>query len=127
VASPAADVAASGSRSHENRDPKGKCWTTGNFDSTSALNILIMPLLILPQPSRIPDTSKSTGLCSQKGPVLTSLMKPMAEKYMFAVRRRATVSGLRMSAGLGAPGTEPSSGMGSLPEIGRVSCAEPKM
>jgi hypothetical protein len=32
-----------GSRSQLNREPKGKCWTTGNFESTSALYILIMP------------------------------------------------------------------------------------
>lgn len=75
--------AASGSFSHEKSDPKGKCWTTGNFDKTSALNILIMPLLILPQPSLIPEISKRIGECSQKGPFLTSLIKPMAEKYMF--------------------------------------------
>lgn len=65
-----------GSRSKLNRDPKGKCCTTGNFDRTSALYILIMPwglsqfmltplfngrrkltLLILPQPARIPEIS----------------------------------------------------------------------
>lgn len=32
-----------GSRSQLNREPNGKCCTTGNFDSTSALYILIMP------------------------------------------------------------------------------------
>ena len=36
-----------GSRSKLNRDPKGKCCTTGNFDKTSALYILIMPLVIV--------------------------------------------------------------------------------
>lgn len=32
-----------GSRSKLNNDPKGKCWTTGNFDRTSALYIFTMP------------------------------------------------------------------------------------
>lgn len=32
-----------GSRSQLKRNPKGKCCTTGNLDSTSALYILIMP------------------------------------------------------------------------------------
>lgn len=32
-----------GSRSQLNKEPKGKCCTTGNLDSTSALYILIMP------------------------------------------------------------------------------------
>lgn len=32
-----------GSRSQLSKDPKGKCCTTGNLDSTSALYILIMP------------------------------------------------------------------------------------
>lgn len=32
-----------GSRSQLNNDPNGKCWTTGNLESTSALYILIMP------------------------------------------------------------------------------------
>lgn len=32
-----------GSRSQLKREPKGKCCTTGNFDRTSALYILIMP------------------------------------------------------------------------------------
>lgn len=79
-----------GSRSQLKRDPKGKCWTTGNLDRTSALYILIIPcialsysiieeirrpvltLLILAQPVLIPDMSYSIGLCSQKGPLLTS-------------------------------------------------------
>jgi hypothetical protein len=71
---------AAGSLSHEKSEPKGKCWTTGNLESTSALNIFIMPLLILPHPSRMPEMSKRMGLCSQKGPFLTSLMKATAEK-----------------------------------------------
>lgn len=32
-----------GSWSQRKRDPNGKCCTTGNFESTSALYILIMP------------------------------------------------------------------------------------
>lgn len=32
-----------GSRSQLNREPNGKCCTTGNLESTSALYILIMP------------------------------------------------------------------------------------
>lgn len=32
-----------GSHSKLNREPKGKCWTTGNFDRTSALYIFTMP------------------------------------------------------------------------------------
>lgn len=65
-----------GSCCQRNKEPKGKCWTTGNLDRTSALYILIMPLtrvsnasqakgwvireatlLILPQPSLIPEIS----------------------------------------------------------------------
>lgn len=82
----AGGAAALGSASHENREPNGKCCTTGNLDRTSALYILIMPLLILPHPSRIPEMSNSMGLCSQNGPVLMSLMNPMAEKYMLVCR-----------------------------------------
>ena len=55
-----------------NSDPKGKCWTTGNLPSTSALYILIMPLLIFAHPALTPDMSNRIGLCSQKGPFLTS-------------------------------------------------------
>ena len=40
-----------------------------------------MPLLIFPQPSLMPETSKRMGECSQNGPFLTSLMKATAEKY----------------------------------------------
>lgn len=36
-----------GSRSQLNREPNGKCCTTGNLDSTSALYILIIPCLQL--------------------------------------------------------------------------------
>jgi hypothetical protein len=36
-------VGASGSWSQENREPNRKCWTTGNLERTSALNILIIP------------------------------------------------------------------------------------
>lgn len=32
-----------GSGAKEKREPKGKCWTTGNLERTSALYILIMP------------------------------------------------------------------------------------
>jgi hypothetical protein len=32
-----------GSAEKENSEPKGKCWTTGNFERTSALYILIIP------------------------------------------------------------------------------------
>ncbi len=32
-----------GSVSQLKREPKGKCWTTGNLERTSALYILIMP------------------------------------------------------------------------------------
>jgi hypothetical protein len=34
---------AAGSFSHAKREPKGKCWTTGNLERTSTLYILIMP------------------------------------------------------------------------------------
>ena len=37
-------MTALGSRSKLKRDPNGKCCTTGNFDRTSALYILIIPL-----------------------------------------------------------------------------------
>jgi hypothetical protein len=36
-------LGALGSGVQLNREPKGKCWTTGNLDNTSALYILIMP------------------------------------------------------------------------------------
>lgn len=57
---------------HGNRDPNGKCCTTGNFDNTSALYILIIPLFIFAQPAVTPDMSKRIGECSQNGPRLTS-------------------------------------------------------
>lgn len=117
----------SGSSSQENMLPKGKCWTTGNLDRTSALNILIMPLLILPQPSLTPEISNSMGLCSQKGPFLISLINPMAEKYMFVCRSSSTTAAFVMSPVLGAPRTDPSRGMASSSLMARVSCAEPNM
>lgn len=40
-----AGAAAEASRSQRNRLPKGKCCTTGNLESTSALYILIIPCL----------------------------------------------------------------------------------
>lgn len=52
-----AGAAASGSGSKLKREPKRKCCTTGNLDRTSALYIFSMPLLILPQPVRMPDIS----------------------------------------------------------------------
>lgn len=36
-------LGAAGSGVQLKREPKGKCWTTGNFERTSALYILIMP------------------------------------------------------------------------------------
>ena len=41
----AAGAGASGSWAKEKREPKGKCWTTGNLERTSALYIFIMPCL----------------------------------------------------------------------------------
>lgn len=121
-------MGALGSVSHEKRDPKGKCCTTGNFDRTSALNILTMPLLILPHPSLMPEISNKIGECSQNGPFFTSLMNPMAEKYMFDWRRSSTTVGLVTSPGLGLPLTDPSRGMGSVSLVmGRVNWADPKM
>lgn len=35
-----------GSGEKEKREPKGKCWTTGYLERTSALYIFIMPYLI---------------------------------------------------------------------------------
>lgn len=46
-----------GSRSKLKREPKRKCCTTGNLASTSASYIFSMPLLILPQPVRMPEMS----------------------------------------------------------------------
>lgn len=43
VCTVAVAAAAFGSCSKLNKDPKLKCWTTGNLESTSALYILIMP------------------------------------------------------------------------------------
>lgn len=65
-------IGASGLCVQENRDPKGKCWTTGNLERTSALYIFIIPLFIFAQPAVTPDISKRIGECSQKGPRLTS-------------------------------------------------------
>ena len=36
-----------GSCSQLKREPKGKCWTTGNLERTSALYILSIPWMIL--------------------------------------------------------------------------------
>lgn len=69
-----AGVAASGSRSHLKKWPKGKCCTTGNLPKTSASYIFSIPLLIFPQPSLMPEMLKRMGECSQKGPFLTSKM-----------------------------------------------------
>lgn len=101
---------------------------TGNFDKTSALNILIMPLLILPHPSFMPEMSNSIGLCSQNGPFFTSLINATAAKYMLTCLMSWTMLGLVISLGFGAPLTEPSRGIGSFSLlIGRVSCADPKI
>lgn len=42
-------VVASGSCSQEKREPKWKCCTTGNFERTSAFNILIIPYDLVSQ------------------------------------------------------------------------------
>ena len=39
----AAMAGADGSGVQAKREPKGKCWTTGNLERTSALYIFIMP------------------------------------------------------------------------------------
>lgn len=76
----------------------------------------------------MPEMSKRMGECSQNGPFLTSLMKPMEEKYMLLRRWDSTTAALVTSDGFGAPLTEPSTGMGSdSDEIGWVSWAEPNM
>ena len=46
-----------GSWSKLKREPRRKCCTTGNLDRTSASYIFSMPLLILPQPLRMPEMS----------------------------------------------------------------------
>lgn len=122
MCTPCVGAGAAGSTSHEKREPKGRCCTTGNFESTSALNILIMPLLILPQPSLIPEISNRMGECSQNGPFFTSLMKPIAEKYILVWRKSSTTLAFVTSEGFGAPLTDPSRGIWSVSlEIGRVS------
>ena len=63
---------ASGSRSQLNRVPNRKCCTTGSLLSTSALYILIIPLLIFAHPPLTPEMSYSIGECSQNGPFFTS-------------------------------------------------------
>lgn len=83
-----------GSWSQLKREPKRKCWTTGNLERTSALYIFIMPystlshacfmkrsrsgdhscftLLILAHPAFTPEISYNIGECSQNGPFFTS-------------------------------------------------------
>lgn len=78
---------------------------------------LSQTLLILPHPERTPDISKSIGLCSQNGPVLTSLMNPIAAKYMLCARSRSTTFFLATSPGLGESGREPSTGITSPSSI----------
>lgn len=84
-------------------------------------------LLIFPQPLRTPEMSNKIGLCSQKGPVLTSLIKPTAEKYMLRFLSLSTMVFLVMSPGFGEPEREPSSGMRSPVEMGGQYCEDPKM
>jgi hypothetical protein len=43
----AAMAGADGSGVQAKRDPKGKCWTTGNLERTSALYIFIMPCFVV--------------------------------------------------------------------------------
>ena len=116
----------------------------GRPHKTSALYILIIPcmwfsnsspeltktgqtLLILPHPVRTPEISNKIGLCSQKGPVLTSLMNPTAEKYILCFLSLSTIAFLAISAGLGEPGRDPSTGIPSSSPIAGQYCAEPKM
>lgn len=70
-------------------------------------------LFILPQPAGTPEISNSIGLCSQNGPVFTSLMKPTAEKYILCFLSRSTRVFFAMSPGFGVPGRDPWSGMAS--------------
>lgn len=75
----------------------------------------------------MPEISYKIGLCSQNGPVFTSLMKPMAEKYMFVFLSLSTMFFLATSETAGADGREPSVGIGDENDgIGGQSWADPK-
>jgi hypothetical protein len=67
------------------------------------------------------------GLCSQNGPVFTSLIKPTAEKYILCFRSRSTMSFLAISPGFGETGREPSTGMGSPSLIAGQYWDDPKI
>jgi len=84
-------------------------------------------LLILPHPDLTPEMSKRIGLCSQKGPVLTSLMKPTAEKYMLCNLSRSTTFFLAISPGFGEPERKPSTGIESPSDIAGQYCEDPNM
>lgn len=72
-----------------------------------------LTLFIFPHPDRTPEISKRIGLCSQNGPVFTSLMKPIAEKYILFFLSRSTVNFLATSPGFEASGKDPSTGISS--------------
>lgn len=121
-------LCASGSRSHLKNLPNGKCCTTGNLPRTSASYILIMPLLILPQPSLMPEMLNRMGECSQNGPFLTSWMNWIALKYMLLALYSATVSLDVMLSGLGAESKDPWRGVGASGHVmGGPNWADPKM
>jgi hypothetical protein len=71
----------------------------------------LLTLLILAHPSLIPDMSYKVGLCSQKGPLLTSNMKAMAEKYMLVSLYIWAESLLAVLVGDGEAESEPSLGI----------------
>lgn len=53
-----------------NKFPNLKCWTTGTFFNTSAINIFVMPVLTLFHDKR-DAISFNIGECSKNGPRLT--------------------------------------------------------
>lgn len=65
-----------------NKFPNLKCWTTGTFFNTSAINIFVMPVLTLFHDKR-DAISFSIGECSKNGPRLTySLVKIKLQKAL---------------------------------------------
>ena len=97
------------------------------ISSGKSQKVKIHALLILPHPAFTPEMSNKIGLCSQNGPVFTSLINPTAAKYILILRSRSTMFFFAISAGLGEFDSAPSMGMFSPACIGGQNCAEPNI
>lgn len=99
ISSASARVGSSWTVGNGSNDPNKACCMTGNFPSTSAWYILIIPELTL---SHVLTTemSSSMGECQRKEAVLIELIKEIHERYMYFEEKASRISGSWIHLGL---------------------------